>query len=111
MNFPELCERLIRELGEARVRSPEYPGLGTNALDKDPWILRFHDRKYDVGASERGNWISTQMFDTESEACEFLYSILTKPTRIKAESPEERAESERLTAEYFQKLTGRSTRM
>lgn len=110
MNFPELCARLIREVGEANVLSPDYPGLGSKETGQEEWVLRIRNGRYDVGAIERGRWVSTQVFDTEDEACEYLYSLLTKPVRIRLETREEREESERITSAYFQKLLEGPTR-
>ena len=107
MNYPELCERLIRETGHADVYYAQYPHLGTGATGRQPRkILLVHDGVFDVGNKDpdRGGWNSAGQFATIEEACECMYEWATwvaPPPR--KETPEEKRRSEEIMAEHHAK--------
>ena len=102
MKFPELCERLIREVGSAKVRSNAYPGMGSSSSDE--WGLWVHDGVFDVGGEDRGEWVSTQQFETEDAACAYLYELLTRKRTIRVRTPEEEQHSREVTEAYNRKM-------
>ncbi|WP_157432099.1 hypothetical protein [Agromyces italicus] len=104
MKFPELCKKLIREVGSADVVCNAYPGLGATSSQQAKLGLWVHDGIFDVGGEERGEWNSTRHFSTEDEACEYIYDRLTRQSEIRAETPEERQRSREITEATTQKL-------
>ena len=105
MKFPELRERLIQEVGSAKVRSNAYPGLGSPY--SGGWVLRVHDGVFDVGGEDRGEWFSTHQFATEEAACEYLYELLTRKPKVVEETPEERQRSREISEAFNRKMEAR----
>ena len=105
MKFPELCERLIREVGSAKVSSNLYPGMGSPF--SGGLILRAHDGVFDVGIAERGEWSSSRQFETEEAACEYLYKRLTRKPEVWVQTPEEERHSQEVSDAYNRKMAAR----
>ena len=105
MNFPELCERLVKEVGRAKVSSNAYPGIGE--ATSEGWGLWAHDGVFEVGFEERGEWSTDYTFKTEQAACKYLYEQLTWKPKIVVETPEERQRSREITDAYNRKRQAR----
>jgi hypothetical protein len=67
--------------------------------------LRAHDGRFDVGGEERGEFFVSETFDSEAEACDYLFETLTVETVPVAESAEERERSRQITRETVANLT------
>lgn len=105
MMFPELCEKLIKELGSAKVRSNAYPGMGSRSSEgMGLWV---HDGVFEVGFEERGEWNTDRVFETEEAACEYLYAELIWTPEVVVESPEERRQSKEITDAFERKMAQR----
>ncbi|WP_157002700.1 hypothetical protein [Agromyces laixinhei] len=102
MKFPELCQKLILEVGRADVCCAAYPHLGTRGST----VLRVRDGIFDVGDVDRGEWFSSGQFTTEDEACDYLYKDKTRvrPAPRVVETPEERARSRAITDDTTARL-------
>ena len=101
MKFPELCERLIREVGSIKVSSNAYPGMGSPYTEgMGLWV---HDGVFEVGFEERGEWSSKRTFETEEAACEYLYKELTWKPELWVQTPEEEQHSREVTEETNRK--------
>ena len=105
MKFPELCERLIMEVGSAKVSSNAYLDLGSHYSDGlGLWV---HDGVFEVGSEERGEWTTERSFETEDAACEFIHERLTRKQEIWIQTPEERQRSKEITEAYNRKREAR----
>lgn len=69
----------------------------------DGWRVWEHDGIVDVGSEDRGRWVSTRQFATESEAFEYLAGVLTQAAP-RPESAEHRTWSEDVTARETERL-------
>ena len=107
MKFPELFERVIRELGHADVYCAKYPELRDVSQD-NPWVLWIHDGVFDVGSDgDRGEWGSMYQFETEEAACAYLYDLLTRKPELWVQTPEEEQHSREVTEETNRKWEAR----
>ena len=107
MKFPELCERLIRETGKAKVRSNAYLGLGAPLSEQPRLILWVHDGVFEVGSEERGEWNSDRKFSSEDAACDYLFGYLTRKPELWVQTPEEEQHSREVTEETNRKWEAR----
>ncbi|WP_157002699.1 hypothetical protein [Agromyces laixinhei] len=107
MKFPELCTKLVGEIGSAKVSCNLYPGIGATSSEQAEMGLWVHDGIFDVGGEERGEWNSTRQFSTEDEACEYIYERLTREPDIWVQTPEERRRSQEVSDAYFKQLKER----
>ena len=106
MKFPELFERVMRELGRADVYCTDYPEL-RDASQDDPWVLRVHDGIFDLGSEERGVWGTMYKFETEEAACAYLYELLTRKPKVRIRTPEEIQRSKEINEESRRKWKAR----
>ena len=95
--YSALVGRLTERLGKAEVFYDAYPTLTKRR--GDGYLVIYDDHgAFDVGFTERGEWTSLQRFATIQQACDFVWTELTKPKppahRL---TPEERAHSEEAT--------------
>lgn len=93
MKYPELCERLLNEQGEANVLCSSYPGMGATDTSHAKWFILVQDGAFDVGGMDRGEWISTRKFSTEEGACDYVYALMTRKPEL--HTPPTPAELER----------------
>jgi hypothetical protein len=119
VNTQELLKAL-REAGRSDahilvvpfVKQGSGPGVsGTYIMHEkrlwraDRWVVGHFD--------ERGVWTADEHFDTEDEACQWIYELYTRPMpEPRPETPEEREESMEITrqqvAKYEQLLAERA---
>lgn len=97
MIFPELCERLAARGVPVAVSDQRYPGVGAGS--GDDWVLWARDGHFDVGGAERGEFLVTRTFDTEAEACDYLFEDLTAKSVPVASSPEDNERSRQINRE------------
>ena len=105
MKFPELCERLKREVGSVKVKSNAYPGMGSSFTEGT--IFWVHGGVFEVGFEERGVWNPDRTFETEDAACEYLYELLARKPKIRERTPEEIERSRKINEEYALKMEAR----
>lgn len=85
MNIEELKKRLDRE----GVKPVYYSLNGINDFQDDIDVLEKKDKKWTYYHYERGEKFDLKYFDTEDEACEYIFRLLTKYPQSKIYNPQE----------------------
>jgi hypothetical protein len=76
MNFLELCERL-ESMPEGDPDSVCFASDVSAGVRDNSWVIWQHSPGYDVGFCENGDFDLFDTFDSEHEACEWLFGRLS----------------------------------
>lgn len=87
MKFSELRQRLTELAGDpnrpwARPEVVQFDRYDHGREDlpfEDVYVIDIIDGRYQIGYFERGALDPRETFDTEDEACDWLYAHLTRP--------------------------------
>lgn len=109
MTFQEL-RQLLRQLGRDPL-SVVYAKYDTPAdaarAPLERWVIWEHDAIFDVGGEERGRFVSTQRFETEEAACDYLAGVLGGPRIVHQQTDDERARSKAITEAHRARIRAR----
>lgn len=100
MKFLELRDRLEELSRDPRYSRAKPDGIWDERYDRgkgipgeEKWHLRREGTDYLVSWLERGEFVFTQAFATEDDACEWLWSELSKIPPAPAYLPEEQIQA------------------